>query len=88
MKSNCERLSFWKGRHPKQKKNSNFSGLAPSVTIPVAVTNGSDLEGLIPPAHMDVNQGYGFLWIYLWANLVFSQDKAFVLGGMFIGCCT
>lgn len=51
----------------------------------MAVTNGSDLEGLIPPAHMDVNQGYGFLWIYLWANLVFSQDKAFVLGGMFIG---
>lgn len=72
------------GMAPQKETKTDFSGLAPSVRIPVAVKNGS----LIPPAHVDVNQGYRFLWIYLWANLLFSQDKTFVLGGMFIGCCT
>lgn len=30
-----------------------------------------------------VNQVYGFQWIYLWANPLFSQNHAFVLEDMF-----
>lgn len=69
---------------PSRNKKQNLSWLAPSVTIPEGVKNGSDLKGLIPPTSRTVvNQGYRFWWIYLRANLLFSQNKAFVLEDMF-----
>jgi len=83
MKKKCKCLSFCMERQPKQKQETKpfLAGAFSNNPRNCEKWQWSERSGF--PSLAGVNQGYGFQWIYLWANLLFSQKKAFVSEDVF-----